>query len=134
MEKKIKFLCNKLGRDKGAEMFKTEGITPRYRTISGQELREALKCKLMEEAHEVCESNSAQELTAELADVLEVVDALCKAYALNREDVEQVKQKKYRERGGFEEGFYLESLKMDEGHPRVKHFRADPKKYPEVKK
>ncbi|MFA6066468.1 MAG: nucleoside triphosphate pyrophosphohydrolase [Candidatus Babeliaceae bacterium] len=128
----IKFLCNKLGRDKGLESFKAEGITPKYKLLSGNELREALKHKLIEESYEIRDADDCQEVIAELADVLEVVDGLCKAYGISAKDIEKVKEKKYQERGGFATGLYIETLEMENDNPKVQHFRASPDKYPEV--
>lgn len=124
-----KFICNKLGRDKGLESFPKEGITPQYQILTGESLGFALKDKLIEEAHEVGEAYTQAQLINELADVLEVVDGLCKAYGVNQADLMQVKQAKYQERGGFEQGFFVESLSMDDDNPKVYHFRASPDKY-----
>lgn len=128
-----KFLCNKLGRDKGLESFKAEGITPQFRLLKGLELQKELKNKLLEEAHEVQEATDAQALIAELADVLEVIDGLCKAYGISAQEIVSIKKKKYDERGGFEKGFYLETIEMNEGNSKIKHFRSSPEKYPEIK-
>jgi predicted house-cleaning noncanonical NTP pyrophosphatase (MazG superfamily) len=128
----IKFLCNKLGRDKGLEGFKAEGITPKYKILNGQEWQDALKNKLLEECHEVSTAHNKQEVISELADTLEVIDGICKAYDISHEEVEQAKAKKYHERGGFEKGLYIESLEMEPDNPKVQHFRASPDKYPEI--
>src|SRR5579872_912235 len=127
----IKFYCNKLGRDKGLESFKEQNISPRYKLLTGQELCAQLKRKLIEEADEVRDALSKNEITAELADVLEVVDGLCKAYGIDPQELARVKTQKYQDRGGFEKGLFIEYLEMDETNPRVKHFRASPDKYPE---
>ena len=89
-----KFKCNKIGRDKGLEGFKSEGITPQYKLLSGNELCKALKDKLVEEAHEVQDAGNMQEVIAELADVLEVIDGLYKAYGISAKEVIQEKEKK----------------------------------------
>jgi predicted house-cleaning noncanonical NTP pyrophosphatase (MazG superfamily) len=128
----IKFSCKKLGRDKGLEGFKAQNITPIYKLLSGNELCEALVHKLIEESHEVGEARDRQEIIDELADVLEVVTGLCKAHGVSIKEVEQAKEKKCSERGGFEKGLYIETLEMDETNPRIEHFRKSPEKYPEV--
>ena len=128
----VKFTCNKLGRDKGLEGFKAEGITPQYKIVKGQELRQALLRKLLEESNEVCDANGREAVTAELADLLEVIDGLCKAYDISLQDIARVKERKRQERGGFETGLYIETIEMDENNPKVKHFRASPDKYQEI--
>ena len=128
----IKFRCNKLGRDKGLKDFKAENITPHYRILEGKEWCQALKHKLIEEAEEVQNSLKVDEIITELADVLEVIEGLCKAYNIDLNQLAQIKEKKYKERGGFEQGFYLESVEMEENNPKIKHFRASPDKYPQI--
>lgn len=129
----VRFLLNKIGRDKGAKSFKSQGITCEYKILKGPEWGNALKAKLIEETQEVRESVTQQEIIAELADVLEVINGLCKAYNISLEDIEKIKKQKYLERGGFEEGFYIKSIEMDENNPRIEHFRKSPDKYPETK-
>jgi predicted house-cleaning noncanonical NTP pyrophosphatase (MazG superfamily) len=127
----VKFSLKKLGRDKGLEGFKSQNIIPTYKFLHGDELREALKHKLIEEVQEICDAKNRQEMVAELADALEVINGLCKAYEINFKEVEKVKTEKYNDRGGFEKGLYIETLEMDETNPRVEHFRKSPDKYPE---
>lgn len=128
----VKFSCKKLGRDKGLEGFKAQNIKPTYKFLSGNELCQALKNKLIEESQEVCDTHERQEIIDELADVLEAVSGLCKAYGILHTEVEQAKERKYNERGGFEKGLYIENLEMDEANPRIAHFRKSPDKYPEI--
>jgi predicted house-cleaning noncanonical NTP pyrophosphatase (MazG superfamily) len=128
----VKFLCKKLGRDKGLEGFKSQNIKPIYKFLNGDELREALKYKLIEEAQEICDAQDRQEIVAELADVLEVISGLCKAYGITPNEIEKEKTEKYNNRGGFENGLYIETLEMDEDNPRAEHFRKSPDRYPEV--
>lgn len=126
-----KFRCNKLGRDKSLEGFKSEGITPKYKFLSGEALQHELKHKLIEEAEEVRDTHTRNEVIIELADVLEVIDGICKAYGIDKNNLMRVKEEKYKERGGFETGYYVECIEMDEGNPKVEHFRASSDRYPE---
>jgi predicted house-cleaning noncanonical NTP pyrophosphatase (MazG superfamily) len=128
-----KFIANKLGRDKSLESLAKDGITSHYRYVSGHELRQALQRKLVEEAQEVHESKDHKEVIDELADVLEVIDGLCKAYDISMADVLKAKAEKLGRRGGFEIGFYLETFEIDENNPKINYFRASPHKYPEIK-
>ncbi len=128
----IKFACKKIGRDKGLESFKAQGVIPHYKILTGHALREALQHKLIEEAQEVHDTSDRQEVIEELADVLEVIDGLCSAYEISMQDVLKEKEKKCEERGAFQKGVYIDSLEMDENNPRVAHFRKSPDKYPEI--
>ena len=62
--------------------------------------------KLTEELNEYLSSKDAEEL----ADLLEVVDALINARGWSREEVEQIRLGKKEKRGGFAERIYLESV------------------------
>jgi predicted house-cleaning noncanonical NTP pyrophosphatase (MazG superfamily) len=130
---KIKFIGNKLGRDKSLENLIADGITPQYRYISGHELRVALQRKLIEEAQEVHDTNDKKEIIDELADVLEVIDGLRKAYDISMDDVLKAKAEKLQRRGGFETGWYLETFELEDDNPKVAYFRKTPDKYPEIK-
>lgn len=129
----VKFIGNKLGRDKTLERLQADGISCESRYISGHELRLELCRKLLEEAQEVHDAHDQQEVIDELADVLEVIDGLCKAYEISMDDVLKEKAKRYETRGGFQTGWYLETFQMDDDNPRAKYFRTYPHKYPEIK-
>ncbi len=129
---KIKFIGNKLCRDKTLGRMNADGIICHYRYISGRELHAALQRKIVEEAQEVHDTNDKKEIIDELADVLEVIDGLCKAYDISMTDVLKEKTARYEARGGFETGWYLETFEVDDDNPRLKYFRTYPHKYPEV--
>jgi predicted house-cleaning noncanonical NTP pyrophosphatase (MazG superfamily) len=96
---------HKLVRDKIPDRLDQKGI-PYEKTVAvGDELREALVQKLLEEAQEFSEAGAVEEL----ADVLEVVASLrdLPEYA----DVERIREEKKEERGGFEKGFILKGEK-----------------------
>ena len=133
MIKMVKFVYQKIVRDKTVERHNAAGIKTQYKMLGGKELCQALLLKLLEESNEVCVANNREELVSELADVLEVIDGLCKANSINLEEVMQRKQQKHNERGGFETGLYVERIETDEDSPTAKHLRASPDKYPEIK-
>ena len=98
----------KLVRDRIPEIMRREGKTPDVGRVSGERLRAALKDKLVEEAAELrAAADAAADVRAELADVLEVADAIVEAYGFDRAEIEELKKKKRAERGGFEEGYFL---------------------------
>ncbi|WP_424356605.1 hypothetical protein [Methanocella sp. MCL-LM] len=94
----------KLVRDRIPEIMRLQGKDPEVERISGERLRRALKDKLVEEAEEVRQTD---DLVEELADVLEVVDALIDAYGLDHGEIEHVRADKKAKRGGFSSGEYL---------------------------
>lgn len=69
------------------------------------EYKERLKQKLVEETEEfICDGN-----IEEIADILEVVDALCVVYDFSKEQVDRARQEKNRQRGKFEKRLVFES-------------------------
>ena len=87
---------DKLVRDKIPEIIEHSGKKATYRILGEAEYKEYLEKKLDEEVAEFHESKSVEEL----ADILEVIYALCSVYSTqNTVKVEQLN--KYIERGGF---------------------------------
>lgn len=97
-------IVGKLVRDRIPEIMRQQGLSPSVERIDGERLRLALREKLVEEAEEL---RQAADLTEELADVQEVVDALIQAYGLDRDELEKVRAEKREKRGGFSSGWYL---------------------------
>jgi len=97
-------LMSKLVRDGIPGIIRQGGREPEVRRIAGDQLKAALKEKLVEEALELKDSGDLYE---ELADVLEVVDAIVEAYGVDRGKLDMAKKEKHIRAGGFSEGYYL---------------------------
>jgi predicted house-cleaning noncanonical NTP pyrophosphatase (MazG superfamily) len=97
-------LTMKLVRDRIPDIIRRSGREPDVRRISGEALEDALKEKLVEEALELKKSG---EIYEELADVLEVVDAIIESYGIDRQRLLDVKGEKLRRAGGFKEGYLV---------------------------
>ena len=67
-----------------------------------------LRLKLAEEAGEVLSAPNDEQFLRELADLLDVVDALREAQGWSAEHLESFRQAKRAWLGGFEEGWVLE--------------------------
>jgi predicted house-cleaning noncanonical NTP pyrophosphatase (MazG superfamily) len=98
---------NKIVRDKIPLIISGRGERAEVRRLGGEALIEALRQKLVEEAFEVMDAKSGNELVAELADVSEVINALCNALKVSPAHLESVQKEKRQKRGGFEEGIML---------------------------
>jgi predicted house-cleaning noncanonical NTP pyrophosphatase (MazG superfamily) len=97
----------KLVRDKIAEfVFKERGEVLTTRLASEEEMLSLLKNKLVEEASEVLNATSNDNLIEELADVLEVLKALIVKQNI-AEEVFKKREDKCLERGGFDNGVIL---------------------------
>lgn len=93
----------KLVRDGIPAIIEAEGKRAVVRTLTKEEYLRALHAKLDEEVAEVHESGELEEL----ADILEVVLALCEAQGDTREALERAYRQKHDARGGFEKRVFL---------------------------
>ncbi len=96
---------NKLVRDRIPDILDEKKIYYEKRIASPEEYKEELIKKLREEIGEFSENPSAEEL----ADIMEVLDALKKLPEY--ENAEEVRMKKREERGGFDEKIILKGEK-----------------------
>jgi len=97
---------NKLVRDKIPEIIKSNGEIPLTRILNDDEYKRELEKKLLEEYHEVLESNGSSRIE-ELADMLEVISSLARIEGESLDKVIEVTSKKKEKRGGFEQKIYL---------------------------
>lgn len=99
-------IYNKLVRDNIPEIIEADGKHCTVETLSDEEYLCLLDCKLNEELAEYQESKSLEEL----ADLLEVMQAVVKARGWTMEELEQLRAKKAAERGGFEKKILLKEV------------------------
>lgn len=98
---------NKLVRDKIPEIIKNKGAVPIMHIASDDEYQQKLKAKLQEEVNEFLEDSNKEEL----ADILEVIYALCDLYKIDKDELEQVRKEKLEKRGGFKDKIILDETK-----------------------
>ncbi|MBD5514258.1 MAG: nucleoside triphosphate pyrophosphohydrolase [Lachnospiraceae bacterium] len=94
---------NKLVRDSIPEIIAAQGEKPIIRVMDDKEYIISLEKKLDEEVAEYHESKEIEEL----ADVLEVIYALCEAKGHSVDELMMVYEKKHIERGGFSKRIFL---------------------------
>lgn len=95
---------NKLVRDNIPEIIVAKGGTPITHIATETEFEAKLLEKLAEEVQEFTESKSVEEM----ADIQEVLKAICEHYGLSAESVEALRQQKAEERGAFTKRIILE--------------------------
>ena len=95
---------NKLVRDNIPEYIKSKGKVPITHVADETEYWEKLKEKLQEEVNEFLKDGNIEEI----ADILEVIDAIANYKKFSREDIERIKEKKADERGKFKDRIILE--------------------------
>lgn len=94
---------NKLVRDKIPQNIQELGKKCNYYVLEEDQYKKELDKKLLEEANEFIADHS----TEEMADLIEVIEAIKKSYNLENEEVEKVRLKKKAKKGAFEEKLYL---------------------------
>lgn len=98
---------NKLVRDKIPAIIEQSSKIPVTRILNDSEYLRKLEEKLIEETLEYNSSTNRSKKLEELADVLEVIHSLAKALGSSIEELNQLREKKKLERGGFENRILL---------------------------
>ena len=98
---------NKLVRDKIPEIIKRKGVVLITHIADDNEYWQKLKEKLQEEVNEFLKENNEEEL----ADILEVIYAICDFKNFDKEKLELLRKKKVEERGGFKDKIILDETK-----------------------
>ncbi|MCK5021197.1 MAG: nucleoside triphosphate pyrophosphohydrolase [Candidatus Peribacteraceae bacterium] len=98
---------SKLVRDKIPDIIQNKGKVPITHLASDNEYLEKLKDKLVEEVDEFLESSDKEEL----ADILEVIHAICYYFNIDNQDLEFLRKKKSEQRGGFSNRIILDEVK-----------------------
>jgi predicted house-cleaning noncanonical NTP pyrophosphatase (MazG superfamily) len=102
---------HKLVRDRIPAIITADGGQRVTRVLDDAGYEAALRAKLLEEAHEAQVAPDG-ELASELADVLEVLQALAAFHDISWEDVVSEADRKRAERGGFGNRIFLEYVEQ----------------------
>ena len=108
-DKSVEF--NKLVRDGIPNKIRNNGEEAVTVQVQNDVLNQLLKRKLVEEALEVLDASGEEDLIAEAADILEVLEGILKQNGIGMEKVEKKKANKHAKVGGFEEGIYLKKTR-----------------------
>ena len=103
-------------------------------TLSEDDIFHYFKLKIVEEAAEVLEAKTREELIEELADCLEVIHGFAR-FGIGFETIEQVRKEKRDRRGGFEKAIIIDTVTLDAREEFVKYrkyLESKPDKYPVV--
>ncbi len=103
---------NKLVRDRIPEIIAGCGNRAVYTILQDAEYISALEKKLSEETAEYLQEPSLEEM----ADIMEVLAAICKARGFDMVQLQHIRQEKARERGGFEKKIFLRDV-LEPGDP-----------------
>ena len=103
----MRLVYNKLVRDRIPEIIHADGHLPVTHVLDADQYRTALLEKLVEEDQEARQAPAAA-LPAELADVLEVLQALAVATGMTWNELVAVAAAQRDERGGFDHRLFAE--------------------------
>ena len=92
---------NKLISSNLPERMKKEGVYLSGRPLTDEEFAKELKNKLVEEAGEVQDTHSREDLIKELADVMEVIETLTSLHGITKEEIEKERLLKCQINGHF---------------------------------
>ena len=102
---------NKLVRDRIPDIIEHNGHQPVTRVLDEDGFLAELLAKLVEEAQEV-HAASAKDLPSELADVLEVLQAIVEATGMTWEELLTVAADKRAQRGAFNHRLFLQYVEQ----------------------
>lgn len=94
---------NKLVRDNVPSIIESKGKVCQFKKLGYQEYLEELDKKLDEEVAEYHASKSIEEL----ADIVEVIHAICKSSGVSVSELERVRKEKAEHKGKFRNRTYL---------------------------
>lgn len=98
---------NKLVRDRIPEIIKKDGETPFVRKLSVKEFKTEVLKKVLEEAKEFSEARNREELLKECADLQEILMVAMDAYKIDCRELNKVRNKRKKDRGGFAKRIFL---------------------------
>ncbi len=107
-------IYNKLVRDLIPEIIQADGKSCEIDILDKDTYLIELKNKLSEEVTEYLEAENNKQALEELADILEIMQALAKSHNASIETVEKIRAEKAKKRGGFEERIFLKSVREND--------------------
>ena len=114
---------NRLGRNKSETFLATKGVKSTIVIVRGDQYKQALRDKLVEEAHEVVTAQSHDELIEELADVSELMQAIYAAYNISPAQIERARKAKEESRGSFSQGLLIKTFEVNDGAPADRYYQ-----------
>ena len=100
----------KLVRDNIPEIIRASGKIPVTRILNEADYLQALKTKVAEEANELIGAPTKEAMLTELADLQELITAICLQSGYTMEELEEARQKKKSINGAFTKRIFLESI------------------------
>ncbi len=123
----------KLVRHKIPQRMRENGTRVDTTTVRGERLEHALDEKFDEESDELRKARTREKKLGEIVDVMQALYDMAKVQCgVGEEELDELRQAKEREFGGFSAGVCVEVVTMTDEDPYVEHCRNNPDRYPEV--
>ena len=106
----------KLVRDKIPEIIRKEGRIPICYTLEEKDYKKELDRKLQEEVTEYLKDDTIEEL----ADIIEVIEAILDYKQITLDNFRKIKQEKRNKKGGFKKRIFLEETIENEKERKEK--------------
>ncbi len=100
-------MIEKLVRDKIPEIIKSKWEECEYYIANKEQYFSFLLKKVVEESGEILSSNNENELKEEIADLLEVIDAILKEKNIDIYEIKKLQEKKKKLKGWFNKKIIL---------------------------
>lgn len=126
------FRLNKLVRDGLRTEYDRMGQVAVYRTLTQLEHVRELQHKIKEEAGEIPLNGPHDEVVSELADVQQALDDVAELYGITSRQINDVKQKKFDKKGGFQQATYVETLEISDDDEWLDYYRSSPDRFIEI--
>lgn len=108
----------RLVRDGVPQILKKRGAPMRFRQVHEQELARALKAKLSETSR-ILEHASVEEEPEAIADLLQATETLIRQRGWDRNTLKALKERRWKERGGYEQGWVVEDEEAREAEAKA---------------
>jgi len=125
------FMLNKVVRDNYKNEYSKMGQEATFVELTPEQHKQLLIKKFIEEASEIDINESKEEITGELADLMQIFKDIMTLLDISEQQVEDYRQAKFDKKGGFINGVYVESIKMNDDDEWVEYYRKKPDIFPE---
>jgi predicted house-cleaning noncanonical NTP pyrophosphatase (MazG superfamily) len=99
---------NKLVRDLIPERIEKSGEHARVRVLTTAEFSDELRKKLLEEAAELTQAHTRDDVLKEYADLMVVLDFIALEHEFSKADIHDALTRNLEAKGSFEKRFFLE--------------------------
>ena len=106
-------IYNKLVRDKVPANIASDGQRAVLTVVRGEELLQAMRRKVVEEANELSQAETREQAIEEIGDLLEIIAAYRKEMGIRPDEVQAAMMRKTSRSGNFTQGYFLLSVSED---------------------